>query len=279
MLGSMGLAAAIGLGLALAEPAARVVVLDGDGNVLMGLGVLPMAGAWQPRCFLHVVFDNGTYASTGGQLTVSPAVDLAATALACGYRRAAAVDSEAALREKAAAFLGEPGPSLLHVRVSSEEPAAQPRVDIEPPEIARRFGAAVEARVRVIELRQPSTLWLGSGSTARAGEVVRRLGGRRAFLVTTPGMVARPVFSLLAGSLEQAGIAVTAWSGTPAEPGAEELKRAVARARAAEPDVVVGLGGGSALDLAKLTAMLLVNGGAVGDYFGIGRVPRPACRR
>lgn len=148
MLGSMGLAAAIGLGLALAEPAARVVVLDGDGNVLMGLGVLPMVGAWQPRCFLHVVLDNGTYASTGGQLTVSPAVDLAATALACGYRRAAAVDSEAALREKAATFLGEPGPSLLHVRVSSEEPAAQPRVDIEPPEIARRFGAAVEARVR-----------------------------------------------------------------------------------------------------------------------------------
>lgn len=148
MLGSMGLAGAIGLGVALAEPKSRVVVLDGDGNVLMGLGILPMVGAWQPRSFLHVVLDNGTYASTGGQLTVSPFVDLAAAALACGYRRAAAVGSEDRLREATAAFLNEPGPSLLHVRVSSEEPAARPRVDFEPPEIARRFGAAVLERVR-----------------------------------------------------------------------------------------------------------------------------------
>jgi thiamine pyrophosphate-dependent acetolactate synthase large subunit-like protein len=148
MIGSMGLAGSIGLGIALAEPAARVVVLDGDGNLLMGLGVLPMVGAWQPRCFLHAVFDNGTYASTGGQLTVSPTVDLAGAALACGYRRAAAVNTEAALRETAAAFLGQPGPSLLHVRVSSDEPPAQPRVDIEPPEIARRFAAAVRKLVQ-----------------------------------------------------------------------------------------------------------------------------------
>lgn len=148
MLGSMGLAGAIGLGVALAEPEARVVVLDGDGNVLMGMGLLPMVGAWQPRSFLHVVLDNGTYASTGGQLTVSPAVDLAAAALACGYRRAAAMISEDQIRETAAAFLAETGPSLLHVRVSSEEPAARPRVDIEPPEIARCFGAAVLERVR-----------------------------------------------------------------------------------------------------------------------------------
>lgn len=146
MLGSMGLAGAIGLGVALAEPEAPVVVLDGDGNVLMGLGVLPMVGAWQPRCFLHAVFDNGTYASTGGQLTVSPAVDLVAAALACGYRRAAAVTTEAELRAKTVEYLGEPGPSLLHVQVSSEEPAAQARIDLTPPEIARRFGAAIAER-------------------------------------------------------------------------------------------------------------------------------------
>jgi thiamine pyrophosphate-dependent acetolactate synthase large subunit-like protein len=148
MLGSMGLAAAIGLGVALAEPAARVVVLDGDGNVLMGLGVLPMVGAWQPSRFLHAVFDNGTYASTGGQVTLSPVVDLVAAALACGYRRAARVETEAALREATAAFLGQSGPSLLHVRVSAEEPAAQPRVDLEPPAIARRFAAAVRGSGR-----------------------------------------------------------------------------------------------------------------------------------
>jgi thiamine pyrophosphate-dependent acetolactate synthase large subunit-like protein len=148
MLGSMGLAAAIGLGLALAEPDARIVVLDGDGNLLMGLGVLPMIGAWQPRRFLHLVLDNATYASTGGQATVSPAADLAAAALACGYRQAADVASEADLRAAARAFLDAEGPALLRVRVTGEEPPAQPRVDLEPPKLARRFAAAVGERRR-----------------------------------------------------------------------------------------------------------------------------------
>src|ERR1051326_3341463 len=70
MLGSMGLAASIGLGVALVRPEARVAVLDGDGNVLMGLSALPMAGAWRPRHLLHVVLDNGCYASTGGLRSV-----------------------------------------------------------------------------------------------------------------------------------------------------------------------------------------------------------------
>jgi alcohol dehydrogenase len=129
----------------------------------------------------------------------------------------------------------------------------------------------------LIELRQPRALIVGNGATARAGEMVRLLGGRRAFLVTTPGMVERPVFALLEESLTRAGVVFVTWSRTPAEPEATELAAAVAAARAAAPDVVVGLGGGSALDLAKLTAMLLRNAadGEIAPYYGIGRVPRP----
>ena len=125
----------------------------------------------------------------------------------------------------------------------------------------------------MIELRQPASILLGCGSTVRAGEAVRRLGGRRAFVVTTPGMAGRPVFSLLGDSLEGEGVAMAVWSRTPAEPGVVDLEEAVAAARTADPEVVVGLGGGSALDLAKLTAMLLVNGGEAGAYYGTGRVP------
>lgn len=143
MLGSMGLAGAIALGVAVAAPETRLAVLDGDGNLLMGFGVLPMIGAWQPRRFLHVVLDNGTYGSTGGQPTLAGAVDFAAAALSCGYRRAASVQAEDELRERVRAWCGEEGPSLLHVRIDPQEPGGSPRVDIEPLEIARRFAAAV----------------------------------------------------------------------------------------------------------------------------------------
>lgn len=143
MLGSMGLAASIALGACLARPDVPVVVLDGDGNLLMGLGVLPMVGQWQPRRFLHVVLDNGTYGATGSQPTVSAATDLAATALACGYARAERLGDRARLGERVRAWRDLDGPSLLHVLVSPAEPGPGRRVDIAPGEIARRFGAAL----------------------------------------------------------------------------------------------------------------------------------------
>jgi thiamine pyrophosphate-dependent acetolactate synthase large subunit-like protein len=146
MLGSMGLAAAIGLGICLARPPLRVVVLDGDGNLLMGMGVLPMVGAWQPRHFLHVVLDNGVYASTGGQPTVAAAVDFPAVATACGYRRAVSVAAAPALRRRVRSWREGPGPSLIHVRLAAEEPAKAPRVAAPPPEISRRFADAVTER-------------------------------------------------------------------------------------------------------------------------------------
>src|SRR5258705_7504296 len=58
MIGSMGSAGAIGLGVALAKPKKQVVIFDGDGNVLMGLGTLATVGALKPKNFIHVVFDN-----------------------------------------------------------------------------------------------------------------------------------------------------------------------------------------------------------------------------
>ena len=68
MLGSMGLASTIGLGLALRRPERTVVVLDGDGNVLMNMGALGNVGQAGPANFYHLVLDNGVHASTGGQL-------------------------------------------------------------------------------------------------------------------------------------------------------------------------------------------------------------------
>lgn len=136
--GSMGCASGMGLGLAL-NTARPVVVLDGDGAALMKMGTMATIGAYAPRNLVHVVLDNASHDSTGGQPTVSPVVDFAAIALATGYAHAHAADDlnefAAALRESISA----PGPHLIHLHLApgSHEPLGRPTV--KPPEVARRF--------------------------------------------------------------------------------------------------------------------------------------------
>ena len=140
MIGSMGLASSIGLGLALARPECRVVVLDGDGNLLMNLGELATAAAHRPPNFHHVVFDNGAYASTGNQPTLSRAVDLAAVARGAGYAHAERAADAEALRQTLS-WLFAPGPNLLLVEIEREEGTPFGRVGIEPHVIAERVRA------------------------------------------------------------------------------------------------------------------------------------------
>jgi len=97
MIGSMGLASSIGLGLALSQPDRPVVVFDGDGNVLMNLGSLGNVAAARPMNFHHVVFDNGVHGSTGGQRTVSDRVPIERVAKAAGYQEVTRVTTASEL--------------------------------------------------------------------------------------------------------------------------------------------------------------------------------------
>jgi thiamine pyrophosphate-dependent acetolactate synthase large subunit-like protein len=140
MIGSMGLAASIGLGLALARPARRVLVLDGDGNVLMNPGALASIAAARPANLLHLCFDNGAHASTGGQRTISDRVALEALARAAGYRAAERVEDASGLASALPGFLAGPGPAFLLVRTVLDAAPPGPRIPY-PPE-------AMTARVR-----------------------------------------------------------------------------------------------------------------------------------
>src|SRR5215211_2670793 len=89
---AMGLASSLGLGIALSRPELRVIVLDGDGSVLMNLGGLTTLARYRPRNLLHVVFDNESLLSVGGFPTAtSTGSDLAAIATAAGVPRTATV--------------------------------------------------------------------------------------------------------------------------------------------------------------------------------------------
>ena len=137
LVGSMGCAASVGLGLALAQPRRRVVVLDGDGALLMRLGVAATVGHESPPNLVHVLLDNGVHDSTGAQATVSPAVDLAQVALACGYRDVCRVATEAELT--AAVHGARSGPTFVHVRTLPRANRKLPRPKETPAEVAERF--------------------------------------------------------------------------------------------------------------------------------------------
>lgn len=142
MIGSMGLAASIGLGVALAQPDRVVVVLDGDGNVLMNAGALGSVGALGPGNLHHIVFDNGSHASTGGQRTISDRVRIDALARAAGYRSTARVATDDALDAELLRAFGTAGPTMIVVDVAPGNEPVIGRVDIPPPDVATRFRAA-----------------------------------------------------------------------------------------------------------------------------------------
>ena len=144
MIGSMGLASAIGLGLALARPEPKTVVLDGDGNLLMNLGILPMVGALAPTGLVHCVFDNEAYGSTGNQASLSREVRLDRLAAAAGYRRVAAATEPEEIGTALREMLANPGPHFLLVKVTTEE-ADVPRIPHTPEAIRDRFRQSVAA--------------------------------------------------------------------------------------------------------------------------------------
>jgi phosphonopyruvate decarboxylase len=142
MIGSMGLASAIGLGLALARRETATVVFDGDGNLLMNLGILPLVAALGPPRLVHVVFDNEVYGSTGNQPSLAGEVRLDRLAAAAGYRSVAAVTGAADVTEAVAGALAGDGPHFILVKVTPEG-AEAPRIPYTPHDLRARFRAAV----------------------------------------------------------------------------------------------------------------------------------------
>jgi phosphonopyruvate decarboxylase len=136
--GSMGCASAMGLGVSL-NVERPVVVVDGDGAALMKMGAFATIGAYAPRNLLHLVLDNETYDSTGGQPTVSPNVDFASVALACGYASAFRADSLEGVAKAIGAVFDAPGPRLVHVKIAPGSKKNLGRPTVKPDVVARRF--------------------------------------------------------------------------------------------------------------------------------------------
>ena len=123
MLGSMGLAVPIALGVAIAQPSRKVIALEGDGSVLMQLGSLSTVAARGPKNLCIVIMDNGAYQITGGQVTATgQGADIVGIAKASGLVRSAWAADEDAFQDLVRCALKDDGPWLIGCRIDNQKP-------------------------------------------------------------------------------------------------------------------------------------------------------------
>ena len=137
MIGSMGLASSIGLGIALKNPKKRICIFDGDGNILMNLGSITTIGSIAPKNLVHVVFDNSLHESTGGQPTNTKNIKIDAIAKAANYK-IFKTSTKKGLERILIRIKKLKGPILILVKVKKSNHVSK-RVNIEPVEIKNRF--------------------------------------------------------------------------------------------------------------------------------------------
>jgi sulfopyruvate decarboxylase subunit beta len=150
ILDAMGQPAAIGLGLALGleNRFDRVIVVEGDGSLLMGMSSIATIGHMAPERLILVVFDNGVYLATGGQPTAANDIDYVAVATACGWSGGRDVGPDADAFADALEWAAtQPGPTLLRVRVGTESIPTDYFLE-DPVVLGRTFMDWLEARER-----------------------------------------------------------------------------------------------------------------------------------
>lgn len=143
--GAMGLASSHGLGLALGRPDKRVVVLDGDGSLLMNFGTLVTIGGVQPKNFIHFVGHNGSYEANGGHPIPNRAVDFAAAARAANIAKAYTISDLADFEARIGGLLKEEGPVFVDLLVDQGPLGPRDYSDMYSPGRRVSFRAALAA--------------------------------------------------------------------------------------------------------------------------------------
>ena len=127
---------------------------------------------------------------------------------------------------------------------------------------------------RITLFRTTPRIVMGPGSVKQAGQEALALSAHRVLIVTDNGIIAAGILDLVAGSLKSAGVAYQVFSDVAPDPRYETVKTCLESLGEFKPEAVIGLGGGSAIDIAKCTAVMLGNSGTIEDYMGVELVPK-----
>ena len=142
MIGSMGLASSIALGVAIKNPKKKVFVFDGDGNILMNFGSLATIGFLKPKNLIHFVFDNNIHESTGGQPTMSSKIKIEKIAQATNYK-IFTVKTKKDLENILIKIKNLQGPIFILIKVNNTKKVSK-RVEYVPEQIKFRFMNSLE---------------------------------------------------------------------------------------------------------------------------------------
>ena len=139
MVGSMGCVSSFGLGLSLSQPGKNIVVIDGDGSLLMRMGSLATNGYYSPNNMIHILLDNNAHESTGGQSTVSHNIDFVNIAASCGYTKAIHVHNLEELKACLEEWKKTKGLTFLYMKISMQSKDQLARPSIKPHEVKERL--------------------------------------------------------------------------------------------------------------------------------------------
>lgn len=123
-------------------------------------------------------------------------------------------------------------------------------------------------------ITQPTAIRFGCGAISDLGDIVKKLGGSKVFLVADPGLAAANLLARITKPLDDAAIPYVLYNKIDPEPGLKLADQGAKLASKAGADVVIGAGGGSAMDVAKAVSILLTNGGKAEDYLGLGKIKK-----
>lgn len=126
-----------------------------------------------------------------------------------------------------------------------------------------------------ILFRTTPRILMGPGRADQIGRELKALKGKRVLIVTDPGIIRAGILDQINPSLKKAGVTVTLFDQVEADPPIEIVDQALARLKEGKCDSVIGMGGGSSLDIAKLVAAMAVNPGHISDYFGVDLLAKP----
>ena len=141
MIGSMGLASSIALGVAIKNPKIKVYVFDGDGNILMNLGSLATIGNLKPKNLIHIVFDNNIHETTGGQPTNTKKIHIEKIAKSVNFT-VAKISTKQRLVKTIKKIDKMSGPIMLVVQIQKSKKISN-RVQIKPNIIHYRFKESI----------------------------------------------------------------------------------------------------------------------------------------